>query len=143
MIEGLINVMTPKPQAPVYEGETDETVESVALAGATAIQRLIADRDNLRNRAHAQQRDLVALSAINEDLRRRIALIRHHYLELGTRILMQIDQFDQATRDAMQDNQGATTTAPSEDANLVALAHRLKPSNGLLRPANDGKPPER
>ena len=77
-------------------------MESVALAGAAAIRHLIADRDNLRNRANAQQRELVALSAINEDLRRRVVLIRHHYIELGTRILTQLEQFDQATRDAMQ-----------------------------------------
>ena len=138
MIEGLVNVMTPKPQTQAFEDEPDETMESVALAGAAAIQRLIADRDNLRNCANAQHRDLVALSAINEDLRRRIALIRRHYVELGTRILTQLEQFDQAIRDAMQDNQHAAP-APSEDANLVALAHRLRPSNGPLRPANDEK----
>jgi hypothetical protein len=139
MIEGLTNVMTPKPQAQASEGEPDETMESVALAGAAAIQCLIADRDNLRSRANTQQRELVALSAINEDLRRRVALIRHHYVELGTRILTQLEQFDQATRDAMQadphtasavqDNQHAAPT-PSEDENLVALAHRLRPNNG-------------
>lgn len=139
MIEGLTNVMTPKPQAQASEGEPDETMESVALAGAAAIQCLIADRDNLRNRANTQQRELVALSAINEDLRRRVALIRHHYVELGTRILTQLEQFDQATRDAMQadlhtasavqDNRHTAPT-PSEDENLVALAHRLRPNNG-------------
>jgi hypothetical protein len=129
MIEGLTNVMTPKPQAQTSEGEFDEAMESVAIAGAAAIQRLIADRDNLRNRANAQQRELVALSASNEELRRRVALIRHHYVELGTRILTQLEQFDQATRDAMQDNQ-QTAQAPSDDPNLVALARRLRPSNG-------------
>ena len=137
MIEGLSNVMTPRT-AQVFEGESDETIESVALAGATAIQRLIADRDSLRNCANAQQRDLVALSAINDDLRRRVALIRHHYVELGTKILTQLEQFDQATRDAMLDIQGGAP-APSEDANLVALAHRLRPSNGASRPTNKGR----
>jgi gluconate kinase len=129
MIEGLTNVMTPKTQAQASEGEFDEAMESVAIAGAAAIQRVIADRDNLRNRANAQQRELVALSASNEELRRRVALIRHHYIELGTRILTQLEQFDQATRDAMQDNQH-TAQAPSDDPNLVALARRLRPSNG-------------
>ena len=128
MIEGLTSVITPKPQPQASEGESDGTMESVALAGAAAIQHLIADRDNLRNRVNAQQRELVALSAINEDLRRRVVLIRHHYIELGTRILTQLEQFDQATRDAMQDNQH-TAPAPTEDANLVALARRLRPSN--------------
>ena len=138
MIEGLKNVMTPK----LHEGESNESLESVALAGAVAIQRLIADRDRLRDSADARQRDLMALSAINEDLRRRIDLIRHHYVELGTRILTQLEQFDQATREAMQEIP-YPVPAPSEDANLVALAHRLKPNNGSLRPANDGKPRER
>jgi hypothetical protein len=141
MIQGLTNVMTPNPQTQDSASESDETMESVALAGADAIQRLIADRNSLCNCAIAQQRDLVALSAINEDLRRRVALIRHHYVELGTRILSQLEQFDQATREAMQNIQGAP--ASSEDANLVALAHRLKPSNGPFRPANDGKAPQR
>ena len=138
MIEGLSNVMTPKPEAQVSNGGPDETIESVALAGASAIQRLIADRDNLRNYANLQQRDLVALSSVNEDLRRRVALIRHHYVELGTKILTQLEQFDQATRDAMLDIQGGAP-ASSEDANLVALAHRLRPSNGASRPANKGR----
>jgi hypothetical protein len=130
MIEGLSNVITPKLQAQVSEGEPDETVESVALAGATAIQRLIADRDSHRNCANAQKRDLVALSAINEDLHRRIAVIRHHYVELGTRMLTQLEQFDGAIRDAMQDNQHAAP-APSEDEDttLTALAHRFKPTS--------------
>jgi hypothetical protein len=140
MIEGLSNAITPKPQAQVSEGHPNETIESVALAGATAIQHLIADRDNLRNCANIQQRDLVALSAINDDLRRRVALIRHRYVELGTRILTQLEQFDHATRDAMRDIQDAAL-ASSEEANLVALANRLKPGNGALRPAN--KPHER
>ena len=135
MNEGLSNVMTPKHEAQVSTGSPDETIESVALAGASAIQRLIADRDNLRNCANLQQRDLVALSAINEDLRRRLALIRHHYVELGTKILTQLEQFDQATRDAMHDIQGVAPP-PSEDANLVALAHRLRPSAGASRTAN-------
>jgi len=141
MIEGLTNVMTPNPQTHASASESDETMESVALAGADAIQRLIADRNSLRNCANTQQRDLVALSAINEDLRRRVALIRHHYVELGTRILTQLELFDQATREAMQNIQGAP--ASSEDANLVALAHRLKPSNGPFRPANEAKSRER
>ena len=75
MIEGLTNVMTPKA---VGSQESDDDLAKVALQGAAAMQRLIADRDDLRNRTTTQQRELVALSAINEELRRRIALIRHH-----------------------------------------------------------------
>jgi hypothetical protein len=134
MIEGLINIVTPKQETQAGEHGSDESVESVALAGAAAIQRLIADRDNLRNCANSQLQDLVALSAMNKDLCRRIALIRHHYVELGTTILAQLEKYDQATRDAMQDNQGAAA-ASTEDANLVDIARRLRPS----KPPSRGK----
>ena len=102
MIEGLSKVLTPKPKGEVYERDTDDTVERVAIAGANAIQRLIADRDNFRNRTNAQQQDLVALSAINKELRGRLALVRHHYVELATSIIAQLEQFDRATRNAYE-----------------------------------------
>jgi hypothetical protein len=132
MIEGLTNVLIQKSKAQASEGESDKTVESVALAGAAAIQRLIAERDSLRDCANAQQRDLVALSAINEGLRRRIALVRHQYVEFARKILAQLEQFDEVIRDATKDNQIAAD-APDEHANLVALAHRLKPNTGHTR----------
>jgi len=127
MIEGLSDVMTPRAAA--SESESDRTVESVALAGAAAIQRLIADRDSLRERVNIQQRELVSLSSLNEDLRRRINLVRHHYVELGTKVLAQLEQFDQAFRDAMQDKP-ETAAASGDHANLIALANRLKPNRG-------------
>ena len=99
MIEGLSQVLTP-PRSEPYEG--DDTVERVAIAGANAIQCLIADRDDLRRRANAQQQNLVALSAISEELRGRLDLVRRHYVELATNIVAQLEQFDRATRDAMQ-----------------------------------------
>lgn len=99
MIEGLSQVLTP-PRSEPYEG--DDTVERVAIAGANAIQCLIADRDDLRSRANAQQQNLVALSAINEELRGRLDLVRRHYVELAKNIVAQLEQFDRATRDAMQ-----------------------------------------
>jgi predicted nucleic acid-binding Zn-ribbon protein len=129
MIDGLSDVMTPRPPAQASESDSDRTVESVALAGAAAIQRLITDRDSLRERVNIQQRELVALSSLNEDLRRRINLVRHHYVELGTKVLAQLEQFDQAFRDAIQDKP-ETAAASSDHANLIALANRLKPNRG-------------
>jgi hypothetical protein len=124
MIEGLSKVMTMTGEA--HNSDTDDTVERVAIAGANAIQRLIADRDDFRNRANAQQQDLLSLSAINKELRGRIVLIRHHYVELATRIIAQLEQFDRATRDALQDKNHAPTPQ-SDDADLLSLANRLKP----------------
>ena len=35
----------------------DNTLERVAIAGATAIQHIIAERNDLRNRTHVQQQE--------------------------------------------------------------------------------------
>jgi hypothetical protein len=128
MIEGT-NILRRSPVRTLPGGESEHTVETVALAGAAAIERLIAERDLLKLRANAQQRDLVALSKINEDFRRCIALVRHNYLELGTKILAQVEQFDEVIRDATSDDRAAAE-APNDDAKLIALAHRLKPNTG-------------
>jgi|RifCSP13_3_1023840.scaffolds.fasta_scaffold83303_1 hypothetical protein len=142
MIEGLLRVATPKPGVEANEGMTDDnTLERVAIAGATAIQRLIAERDNLRNRAHVQQQDLVALSTVNKGLRGQIAMLRHRYVELATIIIAQLEQYDRATRDAMQDKEDIATP-PSDYADLIALANRLKPSSDA-RPATEAKSTER
>jgi hypothetical protein len=125
MIETLRHIMTPRPQA---EGMVEETIESVALAGAAAIQRLIADRDTLRDRVITQQRELVTLNMANEELRCRLGLIRQPYLELGPDSCA-AEQFDRVTREAILDNQALPPT-PQDEANLIALAHRLKPNNG-------------
>ena len=122
MIEGLSKVMTMTGEA----HKSDADVERVAIAGANAIQRLIADRDDFCNRANAQQQDLLCLSALNKELRGRIVLVRHHYVELATRIIAELEQFDRATRDALQDKDPAPTPQ-SDDADLLALANRLKP----------------
>jgi hypothetical protein len=58
-----------------HKNEPDDPVEPVAIAGANAIQRLIADRDDFRNRANVQHQDLLCLSAINKELRGRIVLV--------------------------------------------------------------------
>jgi hypothetical protein len=120
MNEGRSDIST--PQGP-------ESVESIALAGAAAIQQIIAERDSLRTRLGSQQRDMMALGALNEELRRQLTLIRHHYVEFGTRILAQLEQFDHVIRDTIGDHQ-TPKVAADDDTNLVALAHRLKPNNG-------------
>jgi len=128
MIEGLMTA----PKASSAD-ESDANLERAAIAGAAAIERIIADRDDLRNRATTQQRELAALSAINEDLRRRILLIRHYYLELGTKILGQLEQFDEEFREVMRekDDPGASV----EHDNLIALAQRLRPDTVNTNPA--------
>lgn len=128
MIEGL-------PNGPKIE--SNDTVESTALAGAAAIQRIITDRDNLRNWAGAQHRELTALRAENDDLRHRVLLIRQRYLEFATEILGQFERFDGALREAFEEQ--LKTSEQAHDPTLVDLVQRLSPSrnSGL---GSQGKP---
>jgi hypothetical protein len=127
MIDGVINVVHPSARAGAkLEGE--QTLETIAVAGASAIQRLISERDNLRACVNSQHGDLVNLTAANVEFRRCIISIRHHYIELATKVLAQLEQFDHATRDLMQERHGEPFDGGDEDANLVSLAHRLKPT---------------
>ena len=132
MIEGLKGASATR-QNPSSASESDQTVESVAIAGATAIQHLITERDSLRGQASAQEDELVdlraaneGLRAANEDLRRHLTLIRDHYLGLATGVvteLNQIDQFFQAVLQRPQD-----VTSGPEDSSLISLAERLSPN---------------
>ena len=143
MIEGLINIVAPAGQAQAPEDASDETLDNVALAGAEAIQRIINDRNTLRSCTTAQQRDLAALNSVNQELRRRLGLIRHHYVELATRILTQLEQFDQATREATRDYGQSVSSGAGDDDKLTALARRLKPANASSKPADEGTPAPR
>ncbi len=147
MIEGLSSVVTPPGtpagQAPASEQAADETIDSVALAGAEAIQRIIIDRNNLRSCASLQQRDLAALNAINQELRRRLGLIRHHYVELATRILTQLEQFDQATREATRDFGQGDPTARTTMTNSPLLPIASSRPMRLRSLVNEGVSPAR
>ena len=94
-------LLNPKEE---FQGDRiDDTVERVAVAGVAAIQVLIAERDSLRDRANAQGQRLAALTDMNEKLRGRIFAVRNRYVEVATGIIGQLEQLDQATREAMQD----------------------------------------
>ena len=124
MIDGVVDVRRSSVDA---DQEGEQTLENIAIAGASAIQRLISERNNLRARVNMQQVDLVSLRTANVDLRQCVISIRHHYIELATRVLAQLEEFDQATRDLMQERQESSFGGRDDDANLVSLAHRLKP----------------
>ena len=125
MIDGVVDVRRSSLDA---DQEGEQTLENIAIAGASAIQRLLSERNNLRARVNMQQVDLVNLRTANVDLRQCVISIRHHYIELATRVLAQLEEFDQATRDLMQERQESSFGGRDDDANLVSLAHRLKPA---------------
>jgi hypothetical protein len=123
MIDGRPNIVHPSEQT-----KAEHTLESLAIAGASAIQRLISERDDLRVRVNTQEGDLAHLTAANMELRRCIISIRQHYIELATKVLAQLEQLDDATRDMIQERQNRSFDARAQDENLVSLAHRLKPA---------------
>jgi len=78
-----------------------QTLEQAALAGAAAIQRIIAERDKLRSLTQSQQSEIMRLRTANDDSRRTVLEIRHQYLELATEILGRFEKFDGTLRKAM------------------------------------------
>ena len=132
MIDGRINIVHPSEAT-----KAEQTLESLAIAGASAIQRLISERDDLRVRVNTQEGDLAHLTAANIELRRCIISIRQHYIELATKVLAQLEQLDNATRDMIQERQNRSFDARAQDENLVSLAHRLKPAGARQTGLND------
>ena len=127
MIENPTNIVMSKSQT-LGDASPDQSVESIAVAGAAAIQCLITQRNGYYNRMNDQERELVTLNADNEELRRRIASIRENYVGVARSILAQLEQLDQTTREALG------RTLPRDDAaNVVAVAHRFKPRDAQSR----------
>ena len=145
----------PKPGVEANDDLIDDNaLARVAIAGATAIQRIIAERaslrnrvqvqqqeldalsdivaerDSLRNRVQVQQQDLEALNDINNDLRGRAALVHHQYIQIAKMIVSHLEKLDQATRDGIRDQEDIPRT---DLAALVSLANRLKPNNSASR----------
>src|SRR5215470_7898478 len=116
MIDGRTKIVHPSEQT-----KAEHTLESLAIAWASAIQRLISERDDLRVRVNTQEGDLAHLTAANMELRRCIISIRQHYIELATKVLAQLEQLDDANARPNRSFDAA------RDDNLVSLAHRLKP----------------
>jgi chromosome segregation ATPase len=68
-----------------------QEIESCLLAAADAIRDLIAERNQLRNRVEAQERELVSLNAKNKDLQRQITLIGESWKRLMTPLDIIVD----------------------------------------------------
>lgn len=124
-----------KPDTPPQaEFAHDQSVESAALAGAVAIQRMVAERNGLRSRIGVQEREIAALRATNDELRRRLVLIHQHYVELAKQIVGRLEQFDGSMREIVQEAHAATP-AQHEDAQTAALVQRLAEQQGAAGPA--------
>jgi hypothetical protein len=122
-----------KTEVVAAEYPNDQAIESAALAGAVAIQRMVAERNGLRSRIGLQERELAALRATNEELRRRLVLIHQHYVELAKQIVGRLEQFDGSIREIVQE----AHVAPSahEDAQTAALVQRLAEQQAASGPS--------
>lgn len=103
---------------------SDQAIENAALASAAAIQRLVAERNNLRNRLAAQQRELAAMRGFNEELRRRLYVIHQRYVEVAKQVVGQLEQFDGTIREVVQE--GYNGAAPKQEPQSKAAASLVR-----------------
>ncbi len=112
-----------------------QTLEQAALAGAAAIQRIIAERDKLRSLTQSQQSEIARLRAANDESRRRVLEIRHQYVELATEILGRFEKFDGTLRRAM--DEPYVGCSRRDEPEEVVFAQNQAPTNRPIRP--DGR----
>ena len=93
--------------------KSDEDLERSAVAGAAAVERLIADRNNLRSLLAAHERELAASRAAEEDLKRQLGMLHQRYLELAKRVVSQLQQFDCTMREAIAGRPESTHGEPA------------------------------
>ena len=72
----------------------DQQIESTAVAGAVAVQKLIADRNRLRE-------ELTASLAAQAELKRRLGVLHKQYVEVATKVVSGLQHFDGAMRAAI------------------------------------------
>ena len=119
--------------------ESDEELERSAVAGAAAVERLISDRNNLRNILAAHERELAASRAAQESLKRRLGVLHQRYIELAKRVVSQLQQFDGAMREVMTERLDGTnaeaTNAPDvkrqSDSNGLPMGSQPQAPNGI------------
>jgi hypothetical protein len=113
----------------------DQEIESTAVAGAVAVQKLIADRNRLRE-------ELTASLAAQADYRRQLQALHQQYIELARKVVGSMQQFDSTMREAMGGKAEVADESvepkPQFDGNGLPLGPELRPngngvSNGIAR----------
>ena len=108
----------------------DQELESTAVAGAVAVQKLIADRNNLREQ-------LAASLGAQSELRRRLGTLHQQYVELATKIVANMQQFDSTMRAALGGRpdgpNGSADPKTQFDGNGIPVGLKLQP-NGTGSP---------
>jgi|ERR1700687_1202530 hypothetical protein len=84
-----------------------EQLETALLDGAAAIKCLTDERDDLRSRLDAQERQLSSLRGTNEDLLRQLALIGESYMRFATSCVAQLQYFEHAMQEVQIKDTGS------------------------------------
>lgn len=122
---------------PAQDLSSDQAIESAALAGAAAIQRLVEERNELRHRLEEQSREMAAVRARNKDLRQRLLTIHQHYVEMAKRVVGDLEQVDGTIREVAQEAfEGPLQRNAPGRAN--SLAQRLADADAQDRPRPNG-----
>jgi hypothetical protein len=104
---GVMGEAAEKSGAETGQQGSKQELELMLLASAGAIQRLIAERNALRSRADAQERELTLL-------RRNVALIHDSYRRLTTEFMTQFQLIDSAVGNFVREP-GKPTATLAED----------------------------
>lgn len=141
MIDSLKSATAVKSALP---GRSDEQqpsdLQGEAAGLSAAIQRLISERDTYRNHAGTQEREMIRLRAVVEELRRQnehISLVRDHYFRLSTELLGQLKHIDVTLKEVSKKTHGVAAEFEERDAALISLARRLSPNEASDKTPTD------
>jgi predicted RNase H-like nuclease (RuvC/YqgF family) len=107
-IAGVNSEAAAKSGAEFRQHGSEQDIELVLLASAGAIQRLIAERNALRARVEAQERELTRLQ-------RHVALIHDSYRRLTNEFVTQFQLIDNAVSNFVRDPGKPVVALAEED----------------------------
>ena len=114
-----------RPSGGANPARSDQSIESIALAGAVAIERIINERNWLRRRAYAQENELNGLRAKIANFRRELSRIQGSHVTFAENLIRELREIDRAFHVLHQND--AASQINREDADLVSLAERFSP----------------
>ena len=106
-IIGVMNEAAEEPSTQTGQLDAERDIELVLLASAGAIQRLVAERNALRSRADAQERELTRL-------RHHVTLIHDSYRRLTTEYVTQFQLIDSVVSNFVRESPEPRDTRSAE-----------------------------
>jgi hypothetical protein len=107
----------------VDENGSDAELEATAVAGAVAVQKLIVDRNSLRDQLAASQ-------CAQEELRRRLGMLHQRYIGLAKTVVSNLQHFDHTMREAMEEKPNGAEPQRQFDNNGLPVEPQLN-GNGI------------